>query len=84
MDTTRLPQPAMPVPSPRQPATLWKLWKNGCEIECVFESSPSVSELRLVRDGVRCATHRFDSDGDALEYADALERDLTARGWVQD
>jgi len=62
--------------------TLWTLRKSGTDIICVFDARGGVFELRIARDGVVCATHRFEAEAEAAKFAADLETDLKAHKWA--
>ena len=62
--------------------TLWRLRKSETDIVCAFDARGSVFELRIARNGVVCATHRFETEAEAAKFAADLETDLKAHKWA--
>jgi len=62
--------------------TLWTLRKSATEIVCVFEARRGAFELRISRNGVISAAHRFETEAEAAKFAADLEHDLKAHSWT--
>ncbi len=64
-----------------QPTTLWRLRRESVEVECRVRLVPYGIEVDLVRAGAVTLTRTFESDTEALAWADGKRTAREAEGW---
>lgn len=65
-----------------EPTTLWKLRRDDAAIECRVRLMPYGIEVDIVRDGKVILTRTFETDSEALEWADGKRAAREAEGWI--
>jgi hypothetical protein len=61
--------------------TLWSLAKDGGEVRCRVRLVPFGIEIDILRNGTVSVTRAFDSEKDALDWADRKRSEREAHGW---
>ena len=64
-----------------QPATLWKLQRDGKDVACLVRLAPYGIEIDIAHDGEVVLTRAFDTDQEALAWADRKKVAREAQGW---
>ena len=65
-----------------QPTTLWTLERDGKLVSCLVRLVPYGIEVDIAHDGVIILTRAFDTDQEALGWADRKRASRAAEGWV--
>ena len=64
-----------------QPTRLWLVRRGGHEVACLVRLVPYGIEVDIASDGIVLLTRSFDTDSDALAWADTKRRAKEAQGW---
>lgn len=64
-----------------RPTTLWTVQRNGKEVTCAVRLAPYGIELDIAHDGTVVITRVFDSDTEALAWAEEKHTARTTQGW---
>ena len=64
-----------------EPTTLWKVRRDGVEVECRVRLMPYGIEVDLVRAGAVALTRTFETDAEALAWAEGKRAAREAEGW---
>jgi hypothetical protein len=65
-----------------QPTTLWKLRREGAEVECRVRLMPYGIEVDIVRGGAVVLTRTFETDDEALAWAGGKRAARESEGWL--
>jgi hypothetical protein len=61
--------------------TLWALGKDGSEVRCRVRLVPFGIEIDILRNGTVSVTRAFDSEEEAMGWADRKRSEREADGW---
>jgi hypothetical protein len=61
--------------------TLWKLERDGKEVACLVRLVPYGIEVDIAHDGAVVLTRAFETDKEALAWADEKRAAREAQGW---
>ena len=64
-----------------QPTRLWLVRRGEHEITCLVRLVPYGIEIDIARNGRVWLTRAFDTDSEALAWADTKRRTKEAQGW---
>ena len=64
-----------------QPTTLWKLERDRMAVSCLVRLVPYGIEVDIVHDGVVVLTRAFETDQEAMNWADRKRAARLAEGW---
>jgi hypothetical protein len=64
-----------------RPTTLWKLERDGKEVSCLVRLVPYGIEVDIAHDGAVVLTRAFETDQEALTWADGKRSARQAHGW---
>ena len=64
-----------------QPTTLWKLERDGKEVSCLVRLVPYGIEIDIAHDGTVVLTRAFETDDEALAWAERKRAAREAEGW---
>ena len=64
-----------------QPSTLWTLQRDGKEVMCLVRLVPYGIEVDIAHDGVVVLTRAFETEQEALAWADRKRAAREAEGW---
>lgn len=64
-----------------EPTTLWKVRRDSVEVECRVRLVPYGIEVDLVRAGAVALTRTFETDAEALAWAEGKRAAREAEGW---
>jgi len=64
-----------------QPTTLWKVRRDNIEVECRVRLVPYGIEVDLMRAGAVALTRTFETDAEALAWAEGKRSAREADGW---
>lgn len=65
-----------------EPTTLWRLRRDDEEVACLARLAPYGIEVDIARGGTVVLTRVFESDTEALEWADGKRSARESQGWV--
>ncbi len=65
-----------------QPTTLWTVQRLGKEVTCLVRLAPNGIEIDIAHDGTVVLTRVFDTDTEALAWADDKRTTRTEQGWT--
>lgn len=65
-----------------RPTTLWAVQRLGKEVTCLARLAPYGIEIEIAHDGTVILTRVFDSDTEALAWADGKRTTRTSQGWT--
>ena len=65
-----------------QPTTLWTVQRLGQEVTCLARLAPYGIEIDIAQDGTVVLTRVFDTDTEALAWADGKRTTRTEQGWT--
>ena len=65
-----------------EPTTLWKVRREGVEVECRARLMPYGIEIDIVRGGAAVLTRTFATDDEALAWAEGKRAAREAEGWL--
>ena len=63
------------------PTTIWAVQRDGKEVRCAARLAPSGIELDIAHDGTVVLTRVFESDTEALAWAEEKRAARTSQGW---
>lgn len=63
------------------PSTLWTVQRQGKEVSCAARLVPYGIELDIAHDGTVVLTRVFETDTEALAWAEEKRAARTAQGW---
>ena len=64
-----------------EPTTLWKLRRDGLEVACQVRLVPYGIEVDIAQGGRVIVTRSFETDQEALHWADEKRLAREAKGW---
>jgi hypothetical protein len=64
-----------------QPTRLWLVRRGDREVACLVRLVPYGIEVDIASNGIVLLTRSFDTDSDALAWADTKRRAKEAQGW---
>lgn len=64
-----------------QPTTLWKLERDGKAVSCLVRLVPYGIEVDIAHDEAVVLTRAFETDAEALSWADRKRAAREAEGW---
>ena len=70
------------MPVQDQGTTLWTLMKDGREVTCQVRLVPYGIEVDIIHDGSTLITRTFETDAEALTWAERKREDREAQGWL--
>lgn len=65
-----------------EPTTLWRLRRDHAEVECRARLMPYGIEVDMSRDGKIVLTRTFETDNEALAWADGKRAARESEGWI--
>lgn len=65
-----------------QPVTLWTLRRDAEEMACRVRLAPHGIEVDILKRGALVLTRVFETDAEALEWADARRSRRESEGWI--
>jgi hypothetical protein len=65
-----------------QPTTLWKLQRQEHEVACMVRLMPYAIEVDIAHDGVVVLTRAFETDDEALAWAEQKRAARESEGWL--
>lgn len=65
-----------------RPTTLWTVQRDGKEVSCAARLAPYGIELDIAHDGTVVLTRVFESDTEALAWAEEKRASRTSQGWA--
>lgn len=65
-----------------RPTTLWTVQRLGKEVTCLARLAPYGIEIDIAHDGTVVLTRVFDTDTEALAWADDKRTTRTSQGWT--
>ena len=67
--------------TPDEPARLWTYRRDDHEVSCQARLAPYGIEIDIVRDGKVVLTRTFETDGEALAWAETKRSARESDGW---
>ena len=64
-----------------RPSTLWTLQRQGKEVACLVRLAPHGIEIDVAHNGTIVLTRVFETDVEALAWADEKRMARVAQGW---
>jgi hypothetical protein len=64
-----------------EPTTLWTLQRDGKQVACLVRLVPYGIEVDITHDGSVILTRAFETDREALEWADKKRAARESEGW---